>query len=92
MNRTPTSPPTSWRQALEITLFSISLALLIPPVPSDQITRYSLFPGDILPIALFAASRALLVWRRCESLWSAIVQVIVFAIFGMLISDRAQIS
>ena len=75
---------------LENILFAVGMFLLIPPVPSMSGTKYGLFPLGALAVVLFSFSRFFAVRRGGESKLWAVVQVLLFLAFGIIMRDRAQ--
>jgi len=76
-------------QTARIVLFALSLALAVPPVPSNAGQFYGLFPLGILSVAIFTISR--FVGRKPnEKSWTCLVESIVFACFVVVVRFRIQ--
>jgi hypothetical protein len=73
---------------IENFLFSISLFLLIPPVPSNDLVRYDFIPMGWVSVFLFSLSKLLSVKLGKESIWKAIFQTLIFFIYSFFCYER----
>lgn len=74
-----------------LTVFSLSLFLTIPPVPSYTPQGINWFPHVILPSLLFLISRIMLgTWRKISWVWAA-VESVVFTLFAIALAFRFSI-
>ena len=77
---------------IENFLFSISLFLLIPPVPSNELARYHFIPMGFLSVVLFGLSRYLSIKSHKQSIWSLLFQILVFFIYSLITYERFQLT
>jgi hypothetical protein len=69
-------------QVLEVVLFACALGLMLPPINWHPRLGVSILGQVMLPAGFFAASQVLAAARGKTFWWAAILNVILFAVFG----------
>ena len=75
----------------ETLLMGLSFIFLIPPVPSVSGQHYSFVPIGVVAVAMFAGSRLIAAKRGGENIYAALVQVLIFLLFGLVVHERTQV-
>jgi hypothetical protein len=78
------------RRAAELGLLIPAFGLLVPPVPSELGTRYTLLPNLLFAAALYAASLVLTIHRAGENWLTAAIKLALFSGLGWVIHDRVM--
>lgn len=75
-------------RVVELLLFFIAFAMLVPPVPSDTQTVYRLTPTLIIGGGAFALSLFLSIRRRAEHWLPAVLKLVFYFGLAWMIHER----
>jgi len=75
-------------RVLEIILFCVAFAVLIPPPPSHEDDVYSLIPPLLIGAGLLTLSMLLAHLRKAENMYTSAIKLLFFVAYGWLLHQR----